>query len=558
MYLVLRRLTSILIVLGCCQIMLGQAEQFANEDFENCTGSDWIAVSDVNDQNPNDTWTCRLTAISGFTSIEVESNVFEKDWLISPEFNLSNIQDAFLDFRYTTFGNFEADYLSLLYSTDFNGNYDAQSVDAATWQSIDHKLLDEDTQELNNNILFQHPSIPVNDLQLSTVYFAFQFTSDRTAAGIWLDDIRISGNYYNEIETQILDFGESCSDLKTTIYQAIRDHDAIPYTDTEFDVWDSHYHTDQRLNDNGTRYIIWDMYSDNPNGAEPYEHLVFEDQDFGSSNSSEGAFYNREHSFPKSWWGGSQETVQFSDIHMVIPADKGVNSERLNYPYGNTNNPFFTSQNGCRLGNSSSAGYSGVVFEPIDEYKGDVARMSLYMAVRYQNVIDQWENFQSSGDAALSGNEYIPFEDWQMNLLLDWHENDPVSQKEIDRNNAVFAIQNNRNPFIDHPEYAGYIWGNTQGENCDDLVQIVDSDDIQISQNKVYPNPSDQYWILDLSQPISAEDFNRVQLFDAKGRLIAVKKSLNNTELHISNVDLVPGVYYLRIDSAIPAKVIKL
>ncbi len=105
-------------------------------------------------------------------------------------------------------------------------------------------------------------------------------------------------------------------------------------------------------------------------------------------------------------------------------------------------------------------GYSGTVFEPINEFKGDLARGYLYMATRYQNLIGNWESITGNSDAILDGSSNQVFEQWTLDLLLKWHEQDPVSQKEIDRNNAAQEFQSNRNPFVDHPEFARAIWGN--------------------------------------------------------------------------------------------------
>jgi len=94
---------------------------------------------------------------------------------------------------------------------------------------------------------------------------------------------------------------------------------------------------------------------------------------------------------------------------------------------------------------------SGTVFEPIDAYKGDFARNYFYMVTRYFNEDNDWDSNELVNGADLTN--------VGLALLEKWHEQDPVSQKEINRNNAVYDIQNNRNPFIDHPEYVNDIWG---------------------------------------------------------------------------------------------------
>jgi endonuclease I len=165
--------------------------------------------------------------------------------------------------------------------------------------------------------------------------------------------------------------------------------------------------------------------------------------------SSECECYNREHSFPQSWFGNASPMV--SDLFQVYPTDGKVNGYRGNYPYGKVTNPGVTTGNGSKLGPCSYPGYSGTVFEPIDDYKGDFARTYFYMATRYENLIAGWYANSAEADAVLQNNSYPVYETWFLNLLGDWHTSDPVSQKEIDRNNAVYSFQQNRNSFIYNP-----------------------------------------------------------------------------------------------------------
>ncbi len=232
--------------------------------------------------------------------------------------------------------------------------------------------------------------------------------------------------------------------LKTSLYNIIKGH-----TDRGYDALWSFYisnETDTYYEKDGT---ILDMYSENPTGADPYNFTPSSDQ--CGSYSGEGSCYNREHSFPKSWFG--DVSPMKNDVHHIFPTDGKVNSLRGNYPYGNVGTATTTSQNGSKVGSAKSdLGYSGTVFEPIDEFKGDFARAHFYMATRYENVIKGW-----SSDV-LDGTDSTVFEEWALNLLYTWHKNDPVSQKEIDRNNKAYTYQGNRNPFVDHPEYVDSIW----------------------------------------------------------------------------------------------------
>ncbi len=201
--------------------------------------------------------------------------------------------------------------------------------------------------------------------------------------------------------------------------------------------------------------VVWDMYTDIPNGTPVY---IFH---YGSGTcgnySKEGDCYNREHSMPQSWFNSASPMV--SDLFHVYPTDGKVNGMRSNYPHGKVLNATYTSSNGGKLGSSDPAtGYSGIVFEPIDEYKGDFARTYLYMATRYEDKIGGWAGTGTAGEV-LAGNSFPVYKTWFINLLVQWHQQDPVSTKETSRNDAVYAIQHNRNPFIDHPEYVNVIWG---------------------------------------------------------------------------------------------------
>jgi len=208
-------------------------------------------------------------------------------------------------------------------------------------------------------------------------------------------------------------------------------------------IWTAFQSTD--VNANGK---VWDMYSNCS--------FTFVSDQCGNY-SDECDCYNREHSFPSSWF--NEALPMYSDLFQLVPTDGKVNGMRGNYPFGETSSPTYTSGNGSKLGPCSYPGYAGIVFEPVDIYKGDFARNYFYMATRYSDLIAGWENNDNNANAVLDGTSYPAFESWFLDMLMEWHTNDPVSQKEIDRNNNVYAIQHNRNPFIDHLEYVELIWG---------------------------------------------------------------------------------------------------
>lgn len=206
-------------------------------------------------------------------------------------------------------------------------------------------------------------------------------------------------------------------------------------------LWSAYKKTDIKPNSN----IIWDMYSN-----ENYDA----DRDHGGNYSKEGDMFNREHSIPQSWF--NKKSPMRSDLFHVYPTDGYVNNKRSNYPFGEVSNATYTSKNGSKVGHSSFDGYSGTVFEPIDEYKGDFARTYFYMATRYKSQVGTW----GSGANVVFKGTYPYLTDYALNLFTKWSHEDPVSEKETNRNDAVYGIQHNRNPYIDHPEYVDIVFPN--------------------------------------------------------------------------------------------------
>lgn len=196
---------------------------------------------------------------------------------------------------------------------------------------------------------------------------------------------------------------------------------------------------------------ILDIYSERPTAADPY-NFTYQTGQCGSNNGGEGFCYNREHIVPQSLF--SEASPMKNDIHFIRATDAKVNGMRSNYPFGKVGTATFTSLNGSKLGNSVSASYAGTVFEPIDEFKGDVARMIFYFVTRYETELSGF----SSGNM-LGATAYPGLQTWELNQLLAWHNLDPVSPAEIGRNNASYTYQGNRNPYIDNPNYVDLVWG---------------------------------------------------------------------------------------------------
>ncbi len=226
-------------------------------------------------------------------------------------------------------------------------------------------------------------------------------------------------------------------------------------TEREYDdLWTDFRSTDKRPTDGK----VWDMYS----GITNYTFGT----DQAGNYSAEGDKYNREHSFPKSWFGISGSKIPKgpgTDLFHLYPTDGYVNGMRSNYPFGETSSPTYSSVGGfSKLGPCSYPGYTGKVFEPNDLYKGDFARTYFYMVTCYENLIETWYEKYSESHPTLDGKKYPGLSSWQLSMLMKWAKNDEVSAKERARNIAVAGIQNNRNPFIDYPGLEEYIWGEWQ------------------------------------------------------------------------------------------------
>lgn len=258
-----------------------------------------------------------------------------------------------------------------------------------------------------------------------------------TAAATWPE------GYYDAME------GLSKERLKAAAKQCVENHTRLEYY--SLPVYWQYTDIYPELVDGARRW--WDMYSDEL-------YLMRAGQTPNQSFSANKM--QREHSVPKSWWkrnGDVEYTPAYTDLWNLYPSDPAANQAKSNYPFGICSSTVF--DNGVsRIGPalSGQGGGSYYVFEPGDEYKGDFARTIFYMATVYDDL--PWSiNYMFT-----SASSWPTIRPWAYELLLQWARLDPVSQKEIDRNNAVESQQGNRNPFIDFPELAEYIWGTRTSE----------------------------------------------------------------------------------------------
>ena len=241
--------------------------------------------------------------------------------------------------------------------------------------------------------------------------------------------------------------GKKDSELLNALHSMIVDHTVLSYNDVRGD------RAKVDMRDDGT---IWDIYSD----------CRFTVYDYcGTATDYEACdCYNREHALPKSWWGSDKNEPMYTDLHHVFSTDFAANSQRGAWAYGEvTKTPVWSNQLGSKVG-YGTFGTSGnnYVFEPADEYKGDIARVYFYMVTCYND-----KNFTQGGKGYqmfnYSGGK-ASFTDKALAFLLKWHRNDPVSDKERTRNAKVLNKQNNENPFVIDPNLVEYIWGNRKGQ----------------------------------------------------------------------------------------------
>jgi endonuclease I len=337
--------------------------------------------------------------------------------------------------------------------------------------------------------------------------------------------------------------------LKTQLKRIIDDVDnglAIEYISIDngysglYDIYESS-DRDIYFENNGT---VLDMYSENPTGPDAYEYTyeieVPDDRDPGLGGTSEGEYYNREHIIPQSVFD-SNDPMR-NDAHFVVPSDKYVNAQRGNLPFGKVQTANYTSSNGSKRGNNLnsgySTGYSSTVFEPINEFKGDIARMFFYFVTRYEDGLTSFNSYDM-----FNGSANQAFEQTFLNIIYTWHVQDPVSKREQDRNNEIFIAQNNRNPFIDHPEYVQSIWGS-----------LLSNKDYNTLGLKIYPNPlKGNYLNIETSKDLN------VEIFDILGKQV-LKSNLTSNSNRINVGTLNKGIYIVRLiseDGQVTRKLIK-
>lgn len=330
--------------------------------------------------------------------------------------------------------------------------------------------------------------------------------------------------YYNRMN------GKSGAALKAAAKECVQSHQTLVYTDLP-NYW-QYSDVYPELVNGCKRW--WDMYSD-------AVYLIQRGQSGKSSFSANKM--QREHSVPKSWWklnGSVEYTPAYSDMWNLYPSDGAANQAKLNYPLGLTASTSFN--NGVTKVGGAQTGYGGGsrnVFEPDDEYKGDFARAYMYVATVYDDI--NWViNYMYKKEA------YPTLVPWAKEMLLQWCRQDPVDQKEIDRNNVVEQYQGNRNPFVDFPELAEYIWGTRTTE-----VFYVDQ---QEGSDPTPPITGDP----EITAPVNGEalDFGQVAVGRSETRVLQIVGKNLTSPLSVRVTGTDRAMFVPEITKEIPAATI--
>ena len=331
-------------------------------------------------------------------------------------------------------------------------------------------------------------------------------------AGIFLPGrAEFKEGYYDSLD------GKGCEALKLAAKECVATHQRLVYTDlpnhwTSTDVYPETY---KNYRDEDCQRW-WDMYS-----SEIY--LIFPGQ--AGKTAFSICKMQREHAVPKSWWKSGDDveyTPAYTDLWNLYPSDGPANQAKSNYPLGVTRTTTF--DNGISKVGAPAEGLgggAGKVFEPADEYKGDFARAFFYMATVYDDL--PWNgNYRYN---MYESNTWPTLKEWAVNMLLDWARRDPVSEKEIARNDAVEAEQGNRNPYIDFPELAEFVWGKRMEQTFylaqQGILQPTPPDDTGVDSIADESDDSDWIGIIDGGfSVLCGSGVSGVRVYDIAGRSV--------------------------------------
>lgn len=314
----------------------------------------------------------------------------------------------------------------------------------------------------------------------------------------------------------------SSDELKEALHQIISNHVIFPYTSNSTDTWDILQQSDQDPNENNNMILVYTGrsqekgYRDGSGNYSQYEN----------GNGTQSNSWNREHIWPKSHGFPDEDDNAYTDVHNLKPCDRSVNSSRgtKDFDFGGNQH---SEASDCLTDSDS--------WEPPDYVKGDIARILFYMVVRYDPGVDHENNtFDLELVDYTTPNNTEPILG-KLSSLLDWHLSDPVDDFEINRNEIIFGFQQNRNPFIDHPNLVNYLWGDNVGLVWNENLTVPET---EIVKTTIYPNPSSG--VINFSFDMQNEI---IEIFNLNGQNIFNKMIDNSNSVEL---DLPSGIYFLR------------
>lgn len=307
--------------------------------------------------------------------------------------------------------------------------------------------------------------------------------------------------------------------LKDVLNDIIDGHTEFTYTSSSMDTWDVLKLADKDPANSNNVIGIYSAFSMNG----PLEY-----------NSAQG--WSREHVWAKSRGNFGTSRGVGTDLHNLHAEDLSTNSARSNRNFDTATTQYIDGSgnyNGATLSYTSASQW---VWEPRDEMKGDVARTIFYMSVRYEG--ENGELDLELTDSLLPSSSQLPLHG-NARTLYNWHLSDTVSTAERSRNDTIYKYQNNRNPFIDHPDYVRDIYGATFGPST---VSIKESENISESNYKIYPNPTNSNITIESKN----EKIIELVVIDRLGKLVLKVQPLSN-RVDINVDELKSGMYFLKI-----------
>ena len=330
----------------------------------------------------------------------------------------------------------------------------------------------------------------------------------------------IPQDYYQEAN------GKSSEQLKEALYQIISNHTVFPYTSSSTDTWDILQLSDQDPQNHDNMILVYTGRSQDKGYRDGSGNYSQYENGNGTQNNS----WNREHVWPKSHGFPDEDDNAYTDVHNLKPSDRSVNSSRgtKDYDYGGSQHSEATD---CLTDSDS--------WEPSDSVKGDIARILFYMVVRYDPGYDHNNNSFDLElvDYTTPGNNDPIL--GKLSSLIQWHFDDPVDDFEINRNEVIFGFQQNRNPFIDHPNLVNFLWGENIGQSWNENLSVnnfnLDEDLI------IFPNPSNG--VLNFTNTIQN---GKIEIISLTGQKILEKNVAN---INSFRLDIDSGVYLLKISN---------